>query len=185
MRCLVCLASDAPLEPMPNPHLKLYSVNEALALGLRVPPVLLISKTVDRDKPGAVLWSDLSVETDAETGESGLPEDCWDIWPLKHVPRAQSEKHYFASVEWPRCTPGRAAVLIDYVRRLLEQTEEVELWNLWDGDDAEFVRVRRRTVSIGALTAEDILTLCSADPVHPTALGPLEVIIQYCLVITR
>ena len=130
--------------------------------------------------------SDVCITIDMKTGTvTAPPEDYWDVCPMRFPPRARSEKQYFAEVQWPRSAPGRTEILTDYLRRLLEQTEDVELWNLWDGDDAEFVRVRRRTVSIDALTAEDILTLCSADPVHPAALGPLEVFIQYCLVITR
>jgi len=47
------LAADCPLEERKNPHYKLLSVNEALALGIEVRQVLLDSD-FDRDAPDYV-----------------------------------------------------------------------------------------------------------------------------------
>ena len=130
--------------------------------------------------------SEICITIDTENGTvTAPPEDFWEILPLKNLPLIRSEKRYYAAVEWPRSAPGNAGMLIDYLRCHLAQTDEVELWNLWDGDGAELIRIRRSSVSLKDLTAEQIFALCSADVVHPIRLGPAEAFIQYCLVITR
>ena len=186
MSHLVCLASDAPLPVLPNPHLKLLSVNEALAQGLDVPKAMLEDPELDPDEPETFLWSDISIEINPETGEvTPPPEDCWDIWPIECADHLQTELSYLAEVEWGECTPGRAEVLADYIRRRLETAKTVELWNFWDGSDVELVRVHREEIPLSELTPEKITGLCEKDAVHPTSLAGEETWHQYCLSITR
>ena len=186
MSHLVCLASDTPLEILPNPHLKLLSVNEALALGLDVPQSMLMDPELDPDEPETFLWSDITIEFDPETGAvTPPPEDCWDIWPMEIAASFSSSKKYFAEVEWPCCTPGRAQVLADYIRRHLETAEELELWNLWNGTDAELHRVFETRITLSDFAPEHIIALCEKDISRPKLLGPVEEYPQYCLTITR
>ena len=186
MSHLVCLASDAPLPVLPNPHLKLLSVNEALSQGLDVPKSMLEDPEIDPDEPETFLWSDISIEINPETGEvTPPPEDCWDIWPIDCADHLQTGLPYLAEVEWPECTPGRAAVLADYIRSHLETAERVELWNFWDGSDVELTRVHREEISLAGLTPEVIAALCEKDAVHPVTVGGIEEFQQYCLSITR
>jgi len=184
--CLVCLASDTPLDILPNPHLKLLSVNEALAQGLEVPQSMLMDPELDPDEPETFLWSGITIEINPQTGEiTPPPEDCWDIWPMDIPAPVRSEKQYFAEVEWPCCTPGRAEVLADYIRRHLECAEELELWNLWLGTDADLTRIYETRVPLSAFSPEHIIALCEKDIARPTFLGPVEEYPQYCLTITR
>ena len=186
MSHLVCLASDAPLPVLPNPHLKLLSVNEALSQGLDVPKSMLEDPEIDPDEPETFLWSDISIEINPETGEvTPPPEDCWDIWPIECADHLQTSLPHLAEVEWPECTPGRAAVLADYIRRQLETAETVELWNFWDGSDVELTCVHREEIRLAELTPEKIAALCEKDAAYPVKLGPVEEFQQYCLSITR
>ena len=186
MSHLICLASDAPLPVLPNPHLKLLSVNEALAQGLDVPQSMLSDPELDPDEPETFLWSDICIEINPETGEvTEPPEDCWDIWPIECADHLRTELPHLAEVEWPRCTPGRAAVLADYLRRQMETAETVELWNFWDGSDVELTCVHREEIPLAALTPEKIEALCEADAAHPKLLAGAEQFQQYCLAITR
>ena len=54
MSMMTCLASHTPLETLPNPHMKLLSINEALEQGIHVSDSLLYSD-VDYDEPETVL----------------------------------------------------------------------------------------------------------------------------------
>ena len=130
--------------------------------------------------------SDACITIDTKTGTvTAPPEDYWDVWPMRFPPRARSEKQYFAEVQWPRSAPGRTEILTDYLRRHLERAEAVELWNLWDGDDVELVRVHRETFSLAALTPEKLSAFCEKDVVHPALLAGTEVWHQHCLCIIR
>ena len=107
MSHLICLASDAPLPVLPNPHLKLLSVNEALAQGLEVPKSMLEDPELDPDEPETFLWSDICITINPETGEvTPPPEDCWDIWPIECADHLRTELQHLAEVEWGECTPG-------------------------------------------------------------------------------
>jgi len=186
MSHLICLASDTPLEALPNPHLKLLSVNEALEQGLTVPRCMLEDPELDPDEPGTYLWSDIRIEFDPlSEALPPEPEDNFDIWPIEGADSLQTDCGFLAEIEWSGCTPVRAEMLADYIRRHLEKAESVELWNLWQGSDAEQIRVCREEIRLAELTPEKLAALCEKDTVHPVRSGGIEQFLQYCLCITR
>ena len=74
MSFFVGLASDMPLEAMPNPHIVMLSVNEALEQGIEVPKAMLMDYEIDHDEPGMILWSDIEPNIDIEKGIFELPD---------------------------------------------------------------------------------------------------------------
>ncbi len=186
MSFLVCLASDRPLEKLENPHMKMLSVNEALAIGMELPKAMLMDPELDPDEPGTVLWSDIEPSFDLETGrfECPDPEDNFDIWPIDAADDLQSKREYLAAVEWGRCTPVRAQMLRDYIARHLDCGGEVELWHTWQGSAEEEYPplVEHREISLAELSAEEIVRLCDTD-VLGTYFPKVDVAKQYCLLI--
>lgn len=168
MSYFVGLASDLPLETLPNPHVKMYSVNEALEQGIEVPKSMLMDYEIDRDEPNVIMWSDIEPVIDIEKGIFDMPDpaDNFDIWPIDHGDDLQSKKEYLAAVEWNRCTIERAEMLLDYIRRHMESAEELELWHIWMGGGGEEEYpplVKTVEKSLAELTAEDICAFCDTD----------------------
>ena len=180
MSVLTYIASDFPLEERPNPHDRLVSVNEALALGLTVPDILL-RPDLDRDKPGVILCSDREVVFDIDKGEirDGALDDDFALFCADGLDSIFTGKKYTVGLEWHYYTEGRARQVIDYIRENLQHTDTVELWHIWMGS-CEKPLIRSRTVSIHALTPEDIRALmdgCVAEEFY-------DIPIQYRIVIT-
>ena len=168
MSFLVALASDMPLETLPNPHMKMLSVNEALEQGVEVPKGMLMDYEIDRDEPGMIMWSDIEPAIDLENGIFDIPDpdDNFDIWPIDSGDDLQSEKAYLAAVEWSRCTPARAEILLDYIRRHMDSADELELWHTWmgGGGEEEFPPLVRTTEKkLCELSAVDICEFCDTD----------------------
>lgn len=189
MSFLIALASDKPLDALPNPHLKMYSVNEALEAGVEVPQSMLMDYELDRDEPDTVMWSDIEPVVDIENGIFELPdpEDNFDIWPIECADDLQSSRRYLAAVEWNRCTPVRAEMLLDYIRRHLEKAESVELWRCWMGGNGENEfppLVKREEKALAKLSAEDICSFCESD-VFQSYFENIDIGKQYCLLISR
>ncbi len=162
MSFLVALASDTPLETLPNPHMKMLSVNEALEQGIEVPKSMLMDPEIDHDEPGMIMWSDIEPNIDIEKGifEIPDPDDNFDIWPMEEACELKSEKPFMAAVEWSRCTPGRAEMLLEYIRRHMEKAEEVELWNGYLSDEST---VMSSEAKLEELTAEDVFRFCADE----------------------
>lgn len=184
MSSLLFFASDSPLEEIRNPHYKLLSVNEALAIGMEVHDFLL-APDFDRDKPGVILWTDTNsnvITIDLETNEASITDDGFDddfaLLPL-HVRDANlcTDKPYRVYLEW-QYSEGRAQRVIDYLRSHLQTAEQVELWHVWLTGSDPSPRVRYSTVSIDNLTPEALNEL-EQTPVWE------EPPVDYCLTVTR
>lgn len=162
MSQVLYLAADYPLPKRPNPHEQLLSVNEAIAAGVSDIPDFLLKDGIDRDEPDAILVSDREVRFDVENGTvaDGDFDDDFAILPVEKLFGMRTEKKYCALLEWNRYTPGRAGMLIKYLRERLTETDEIELWNCWL-DDEPIHQMRRAVVRIGELTPEDIAELDS------------------------
>lgn len=189
MSFLVALASDQPLEVLENPHMKMLSVNEALEQGIEVPQSMLMDYELDRDEPGAIMWSDIEPVIDIEKGifDCPDPEDNFDIWPIDTGDDLQSKKPYLAAVEWSRCTPVRARMLLDYIRRHMEHAEEIELWHTWMGGNGESEYpplVKKIGKALDSLSTEDIMAFCETD-VFQSYFDNVDLGKQYCLLIRR
>lgn len=178
MSQLIYIASNAPLPEVKNPHYQTLSVNEALSMGLEIDEVFL-RPGYNRDEPNVILWSDteIIIDTDAGTVDDGGFDDDFAIFSLSDATDdIYTEKKYRAYIEWG-CTAGRAQRVIDYIGEQLENTDEMELWNVWMGNE-DRPRIRKRTIPIDELTPDDVMELEATDVLSepPT---------QYCFVITR
>ena len=189
MSYLVALASDMPLETLPNPHMKMLSVNEALEQGIEVPKSMLMDYEIDHDDPGMIMWSDIEPHIDIEKGIFDIPDpdDNFDIWPIDTGDDLQSKKPYLAAVEWSRCTPARGEMLLDYIRRHLDKAEEVELWHTWMGGNGEEEYpplVKSCEISLSELDSEEICRFCESN-VFERYFENVDVGKQYRLLIKR
>jgi len=181
MSVLTYIASDYPLKERPNPHERLVSVNEALALGKTDIHELLLAPDFDRDKPGVILWTDRDVVFDCDKGEvrDGGMDDDFSLCPLNGGDSIYTEKEYIVTLDWHYFTEGRARMVIDYIRENLKHTDEVEMWHIWMGS-GEKPLIRSRTVSVDELKPGDIAALLKSNVLEEF----YELPIQYRLVIT-
>jgi hypothetical protein len=143
------LASDVPLPEVENTHVKQISVNEAIIKGVNLPDMILNSTSIDRDKPGVILWADSEENIDEITIRT--EERAYlgrDDSPL------ETELPYFAALEW-RFTKERAEKLIAYIREHLKKAAEIEVWNLWAGYEEIVPAIRKYIVY-----AEDLRAAC-------------------------
>jgi hypothetical protein len=184
MSQLIYIASNSELKRIYNPHYITLSVNQALEMGMEVQDNLL-ADGFDRNKPDVLLLSDKSIviDTEAVTIDDGDFDDDFSIFPINKVGDfvlcMLTDKTFASELEW-RITEGRAKHVIDYIRRHLAHTDEVELWYIWLSNDfsKEEADIRRREVSIDDLRVDDLRRL--DDLAYPYAPQ-----IQYCLTIKR
>ena len=97
MSYLTYFASDYSLPIVKNPHDKLLSVNEALALGVEDIPDILLAPSFDRDKPEVILYSDREVVIDIDRNEirDGAFDDDFALLQAEGMDDVYSEKKYW------------------------------------------------------------------------------------------
>ncbi len=184
MSYLTYLASDHPLVPSPNPHERMLSVNQAIALGVANIPPHLLAPGFDRNRPDVILWTDrdVNINIDTRTIEDGDFDDDFALLPLSPVTDdIWTEKEYRVSLEWHGYTEGRARGVIAYIREHLKEADTLEIWRIWMGY-AEKPIVRTRMIPIGQLAPEDIQALEQQE--LPEPLEPYELPVQYRLIVT-
>jgi len=173
MSSLFYMASDYPLEEVPNPHMKTMSVNEALAMGVKDIPEILLAPGFDRDKPDVILWSDIDLVAGAEQCD-GLDDD-FSIRTLDcSTDDIYTDKEYRAVLAWDY-TAGRAEKVIQYVREHLKHTDELEIWHIWMGN-GDYPKIRKCTIGIDEFAPDDLKELSEMDVWSEPA-------VQYCFVI--
>lgn len=114
-------------------------------------------------------------DIDHGTVDDGGANDGFAIFPVEKVLELQSEKEYFAVLEW-RCTQGRAEKVIEYLKTHLKITGEVEFWHVWQDMDFGH-RLRRVEIPLCDLTVEDVQELDRLEVWK-------EPVTDYCYVIT-
>ncbi|MBR5792845.1 MAG: hypothetical protein IKY34_07045 [Ruminiclostridium sp.] len=183
MSYLTYLASDYPLEEVKNPHDRLLSVNEALALGVKDIPEELLAPGFDRDKPEVILCADRRVDMDLlGRVTDGDYDDDFCLTPFEEGEDVYTQKAYKVALGWHRFTRGRAEKIIEYIKENLRHTDQVEIWRIWMGTD-ETPTICSLTVPVSKLTAQDIYEIDNRDVVDAAKFfGGLPV--QYRLVIT-
>ena len=167
MSLMLYLASNVFLDTVKNPHYRTLSVNEAMEMGMSVPEDLL-APGIDRDEPGVLLWSDISIviDTDKGTVDDGNFDDDFSIYsPEPEFDPSGHSKPFRVVIEC-RMTEGRAKRILDYIRGQLEKTGEIQLWSvLLSDDDQKTVWYDAR---IDELTPEDLLEIeklpCREEP---------------------
>ena len=169
MSQILYIASDYPLAKIENPHYKMLSVNEALAIGMENIPEFMLAPEFNHDQPGVLLWSDteITIDTERNTIDDGGLDDDFSI--LESDDAAEdifTQKQYRVYIEW-NYSRGRAERIIAYIRNHLEQAGDLELWQAWLGDGAN-TRIVRYSMRIDELTPEvmkeiDSLPACSKN----------------------
>ena len=182
MSYLTYLASDHPLEEVKNPHDRLLSVNEALALGVKDIPQEYLEPGFDRDKPEVLLCADRRVDMDLlGRVTDGDYDDDFCLTPFEEGEDVYTQKAYKVALGWHRYTRGRAEKIIEYIKENLRHTNEVELWRIWMGTD-ETPSIFSTSISVNKLTAQDIYEIDSRNVIEEAQrFGGLPV--QYKLVI--
>lgn len=159
MSLMLYLASDDPLDTVQNPHCKRLSVNEALEMGITDIPEHLLAPGFDRDMPGVILWSDINIVIDTENGtfDDGGFDDDFEIYDMdvRHGP-TESLKEFRVVIECS-LNPGRAGMILEYIKEQLEHTDEIELWSIWLGDYDQ--KISWYEANINDFTAEDLLEI--------------------------
>lgn len=179
MSQILYLASDYPLAKIENPHYKMLSVNEALAIGMENIPKFMLAPEFNHDQPGVLLWSDteITIDTDSNTVDDGGLDDDFSVLELDHTTEdIFTQKQFRVFIEW-NYSRGRAERIIAYIRNHLEQAGDLELWQAWLGDGVN-IKIVRYSMRIDELTPEvlkeiDSLKVCGETPT------------QYCYVITN
>lgn len=95
----------------------------------------------------------LEINVDTGVIYDGNADDNYHLYLFPDVDR-YTTKAYGMQLEWAYYTEGRALKLIEYIRDLLKQTECVELWQVWLGDDE--AKVKTISVTSAELKPEDI-----------------------------
>lgn len=171
---LLFMASDAPFAERRNPHEKLLSINEALALGITDIPDFMLEEGFDRNQPNVILYMDREIEINPQTNEieDGNFADDFAIFPF--LPQEyfgiHTEKPFCANLEWNLYTKDRAENVIAYMREHLQKTEELEIWRVWL-DDTQVPVFRKKELLLSELTEEVLQEIAEADltiepPVH-------------------
>ena len=163
----ICFASDTPFSERPNPHEKLVSVNEALAMGVENIHSFLLEDGFDRDKPNVILVADREVNFDIDRGiiEDGGFDDDFSVWIADDMHEIKTEKKNIAVLDIVRYTDGRAEQIILYLKDHFDQSGEakIELWNCWIGSE-DLGRLVREKISIAELSKDTIFELINHDP---------------------
>ena len=128
--------------------------------------------------------SDAVLKKAAVREEPDFSHEPWDdgfcIVPLEGaVDDVWTEKKYTAALEWDY-SEQRACYVIDYLREVLERTDEAEVWHIWMGFGERPI-VRTKHLSIQEITAEDLRWLDTQN-VWETVDG---IPVQYCLVVRQ
>lgn len=179
MSQLTYIASNTPLPEVKNPHYNTLSVNEALSMGLEVDDFLL-RPGYNRDEPDVILLSDTELVFDTDTGtvdDGGFDDDFAILRLSNATDDVYTEKTYRAYIEWAICTVGRCQKVIDYIRKQLEHTDEIELWNIWMGNE-DRPRIKKCIIPIDNLTPDDVIELEGKDVFS-------EPLTQYCINVTK
>ena len=106
------------------------------------------------------------VHIDIDNGiiDDGGADDNFFLLSFRDVQDYTSKK-YGVYLEW-NYTDGRAEQILNYMRKALEKTEQIELWHVWLMDYYEYEDspvIKKRTVSISEMTIQDIKELDNAE----------------------
>ena len=115
------IASNQALPEIENPHVHLYSLNEAVAKGITMDDDLL-EMGIDPDEPEVILW----YESEELLGEITLrkEEDTDFSEPFTQLP-------FTYTFEWGGYTEKRAEQLIAYIKENMASGNTIELWDTW------------------------------------------------------
>lgn len=109
---------------------------------------------------------DYPVHIDIDNGiiDDGGADDNFFLLSFPDV-QDYTDKKFGVYLEWDY-TNGRAEQILNYMKETLKKVESIELWHVWLMDYYEYEDspvIRKRTISVGEMTIQDISELDSAD----------------------
>ena len=128
----------------------------------------------------------IHIDIDKGTIDDGGADDNYYLFSFRDV-QDYTDKKYGVYLEW-NYTDGRAGQILDYMRTVLKEVEQIEFWKIWLMDYYEYEDspvIHKRTISIGEMTIQDMKEIDHANiwnkpdkqlPGRPSF---------YCLKITR
>ena len=105
------------------------------------------------------------INVDEGTIFDGDADDNFFLYSYESV-KDYTDKEYSVYLERTYYTEGRARLLLDYIKDILENTDSVEIWHVWLMDYFEYDErpiIKSKTISFSELTVDDIKKIDSAD----------------------
>lgn len=137
------ITSDAPIKEVHNPHIEHLSIRQARDCGMELPNFIDENPDIDLDQPIISICDSEDHVDDIE-----IKQD----FGLVDVVGEYSTKEFTGRLFW-RYSPKRVLELERHLKKMLEQSTEVEVWSIWL-DEAAPVRKKRTTAS--KFTAQDL-----------------------------
>ena len=172
MSMLYYLAADEPLDDLENPHEKVLSVNEAIHMGLYVPPEYM-KEGIDREWKMIDWWDRTVCYFGDGRIEDGDFDDDFSIKAFEIYDDIYTEKEFTSEFFIHRWTEGRLAQVKDYLKWQLQYMDEVEFWHIFMGQGK--LPVKRWCLPIDTLSMDHIQWLVRGDTMKH----------HYCLVLMK
>lgn len=153
MSSFTFISSNSPLEDVENPHIKLFSINEALENGIVAHESLPASGQIDRNKPGVILWID---------DEENFGEITIRAFSKTPYESCLTNMEYCSALEWGY-SDERAKQLIAYIRKHLEVSDMMEIWHVWLGDNARTTVPKKHFIHMNDLMPNDLKKMLKHD----------------------
>lgn len=105
------------------------------------------------------------VNVDEGTIFDGDADDNFSLHNFESV-KDYSDREHGVYLEWAYYTEGRARLILEYIKAILENTDSIELWHVWLMDYYEYDDrpvEKYETITFDKLTVDDIKKIDSAD----------------------
>ena len=137
------ITSESPIEEIQNPHIEHLSIRQARDLGMELPNFIDENPDIDVDQPIISICDSEEHLDDIEIKHDlGFGDEVAEY----------SRKEFSGRLFW-RYSPKRVLELEKYLRKMLEQSKEVEVWSIWLDESAP-VRIKSTTAS--KISAQDL-----------------------------
>ena len=156
------ITSAKPLTALPNPWVRVLSIDDALALEMELPDFLLENPDIDRTEPLIQVCDSEEHLEELEIMPLVEPESWVRTWTAAPA---------LARITG-RYTGERAKRLLDYLHQELTTGAELQLWQIGPDDE---IPPRVRRVPLAQLTVEDLRFPDNSDGLE----GPQRLIIRW------
>ena len=106
----------------------------------------------------------IHIDIDKGTIDDGGADDNYYLFSFRDV-QDYTDKKYGVYLEW-NYTDGRAEQILDYMRNVLKEVEQIEFWKVWLMDYYEYEDspvIHKRMISIEEMTIRDMKEIDNAD----------------------
>jgi len=137
------ITSDSSIEEIQNPHIEQLSIRQARDRGIELPNFIDENPDIDVDQPIISIC-----DSEEHLDDIEIKRDV----SLAELVAQYSGKEFSGRLLW-KYSPKRVLELEKYLRKILEQNKEVEVWSIWLDESAP-VRINRTTES--KLSTQDL-----------------------------